>query len=597
MRPLLLLSLFLTLTLVPIAGAQDSGLIRCSEYEVLVLLNSLIDFEIFDFSPIETIDDIVRRGTALLDARETSYALLPLCAEAVAMQRRTITLKGDLVGQTALRLAGVAADDNPYMIRFPNLLEDDKSLALKMIIGDREEDIQFEDRGARACWLAELAELDALASDFEAVLSNADAAGDGAGWLDAIDQILSWRIDNMPTLPDCGEAVELGFALSKTTADAAAQFALRHAEVAPESNPYSATLADARAKLASWRDHLKLEPSDYEDAVVVALGPESQLPACSAEQLVEAHDNIDSEVMDLLAAARYVQTKDELVDFANSHMALRDGFLSSAPICAEVFEGAWLTRQALGDTLAKVASELLGYYGRRNPFESQANSKTIQVNKWRRETKAALADADDREEAAPHDGSHAPVCRDGEIAFMIAYLFNDYAGFTSAAFSRETADDLFALFEHSFDFRDKLWRYLPRCRQALKIGMLMREVAGDWVSMLSMDYNEIELEAIPYVFRVRENLDAYDDLRLELLNASESDATAITEGRFYYVTADPYVNIRACASTNCEIVATARYGEGITVIDDSGDWYEVRLEDGGTAFIAGFLMSPTPPQS
>lgn len=38
-----------------------------------------------------------------------------------------------------------------------------------------------------------------------------------------------------------------------------------------------------------------------------------------------------------------------------------------------------------------------------------------------------------------------------------------------------------------------------------------------------------------------------------------------------------------------------RYGEGLTVIDDSGDWFELRLDDGQTAFIAGFLMSETPP--
>ena len=596
MRQLLLASLFLTLTLVPAARAQDSGFVRCSEYEVLVLLNSLIDFEIFDFSPIETIDDIERRAANLLEARESSYALLPLCAEAIAMQRRAIMRKSDLVGQTALQLARVAPADNPYMIRFPNLLEDDKTLALKLIIGDREEDIQFEDRGARACRSAELAALDALASDFEALLSNSDAAGDGAAWLDAIDQILRWRIDNMPTLPDCTEAVELGFALSKTTADAAAQFALRHAEVAPESNPYNATLAEARANLAAWRDHLKLKPSDYADAVVVALGRESQLPACSAEQLVEAHDVIDGEVMDLLAAARYVQNQDDLVDFANWHMALRDGFLSSAPTCAEVFEGAWLTRQALGDTLAKVAFALQGDYGRRNPFESQANSKTLQVDQWRRETKAALADADLSDQAAP-DRSEAPACRDGEIAYIIAYLFKDYAGFTNAAHSQESADDLFALFEHSFDFREKLWRRLPRCRQALKIGLLMREAAGDWVAMLSLDYNDIDPEAIPYRSRLRANLDAYNDLRLELMSAAESDAAAVVEERIYYVAANPYVNIRACASTSCDIAAIARHGEGFAVLDDSSDWYELRLDDGSAAFVAGFLMSKTKPDA
>lgn len=33
----------------------------------------------------------------------------------------------------------------------------------------------------------------------------------------------------------------------------------------------------------------------------------------------------------------------------------------------------------------------------------------------------------------------------------------------------------------------------------------------------------------------------------------------------------------------------------LAVIDDSGDWFEVRLDAGQTAFIAGFLMSKTPP--
>ena len=595
MRRLLLISLFLSFTLVPAAGGQDSRFIRCSEYEVLVLLNSLIDFEIFDFSPIETIDDIERRAANLLEARESSYALLPLCAEAIAMQRRAIMLKGDLVGQTALRLAGVAADDNPYMIRFPNLLEDDKSLALEMISGDREEDIQTDDRGALWCSSAELAALDALAADFEAALSKSEA-GAGANGLRAVDQILSWRIDNMPTLPECSAAIELGFLLSKATADAGAQFALRYAEVAPEANPYSATLSEARASLASWRDILKLRHGSYASGLVVALGPESQLPACSAEQIASAFEIIDGEVMDLLASAQYIDNTDELVDFANAHMAIRDGFLSQAPICSEVFEGAWRTRQALGDTLAKAASELLGYYGQRNPFEKQATRKTAQLNLWRRNMKAHLADIDDSFQPAPV-GSEAPACRDGEIAYMIAYLFNDYAGFTSAAYSRETADDLFALFEHAFDFRETLWRHLPRCRQALKIGLLMREVAGDWVAMLSMDYNDIDPEAIPYLARLRDNLDAYSDLRLELMRSSESDATAVVDERYYYVTANPYVNIRACASTSCDIVATARYGEGFAVIDDSSDWYEVRMDDGSTAFIAGFLMSKTKPDA
>jgi len=112
-----------------------------------------------------------------------------------------------------------------------------------------------------------------------------------------------------------------------------------------------------------------------------------------------------------------------------------------------------------------------------------------------------------------------------------------------------------------------------------------------------MDYNEIDPEAIPYLARLSEKLDAYNDLRLEVMRASESDATAVVEKPFYYVTANPYVNIRGCASSSCDIVATARYGEGFAVLDDSRDWYEVRLDDGSAAFIAGFLMSKTKPDA
>ncbi|MCY4537059.1 MAG: SH3 domain-containing protein [Chloroflexi bacterium] len=70
---------------------------------------------------------------------------------------------------------------------------------------------------------------------------------------------------------------------------------------------------------------------------------------------------------------------------------------------------------------------------------------------------------------------------------------------------------------------------------------------------------------------------------------------AANAAKTYYVTANPYANVRSCASTNCDIVATAENGEALTVIDDSQDWYEIRLENGETAFIAGFLMSKTKP--
>jgi len=596
MRRLLLISLFLSLTLIPAAGGQDSGFTRCSEHEVLVLLNSLLDLEVFDFSPIETIDDIARRGTALLDARESSYALLPLCAEAIAVQRRVIMIKGDRVGQTALRLAGVPAGANPYSLHFPDLLDVEKTLALDMLSGERSEEIENEDRRLPACSAAEIAALDALTADFEATYSKADETGAATLWITAVDQILNWRIDNMPTLPDCLEAIEPGYWLSKATADAAAQFSLNHAEAAPEDNPYIATVNRTREALRSWRDQLQLTKPEHEGAIVVALGPASQLRACNVEEIEAAYSVLQNDVLDLTLRITNPGGTEDLAQFAATHLELRNGFLARAPLCAETFEGLWLTRQALGDYIAWSSLLTLGYLPDRNPFNDQVVEKVLQLKSWISETKEYLQTVEDSEGAAPEERD-LPSCRDGEVAYMIGYAMPDLDNFMSAVFDQSDDFDVLKVIGDSFTFRDRLWASLPRCKQALAVGITMRQIVGDLMTSISLNLAGVDSEDNPYIAEGRRDRDLLDELRLELLTTTESAASAIVAGNYYYVTADPRINIRSCASTSCDIVARARYGERLNVIDDTRDWYEVQLEDGQTAYVAGFLMSKTRPDS
>lgn len=596
MRYLLFVSLVSALILRPAASAQDSGIVRCSEHEVLILLNSLIDLEVFDFTPIETVNDAVSRGTALLETRENSLALLPLCAEAIAMQRQKIMNKGDLIGQTALRLAGVPDGANPYTLHFPNLLEDEKSMALNMITGERNEEIQIQGRHLPSCSRAEMNALDALSADFDVALTEAEETGDASLWIIALDQMLNWRIDNMPQLPDCLEAIELGYRLSKATADAAAQFALRAAEVAPDDNPYIATLARLREELKSWRDHLRLTLPENQDALVIALGPLSQLPACSLADIEEAHSVLQNDVLDLIKDMIFPSGPEDLKKFAARHLALRNGYLARAPHCAETFEGLWLTRQALGDLVAWSSLVTLGYEPDINPFDDQVQDKVRQLKSWIGKTEDYLESVGDGEEAAPEE-RELPACRDGEVAYMIGYAMDDFDKFMTALFDRSDDFDVFEVIENSFTFRDRLWTSLPRCRQALAVGMAMRQIVGDLMASISVSFAGVGTEDNPYIAEGSRDRASLDDLRLELLTTTESAASSIAAGNYYYVTANPYANIRACASTNCEIVATARYGEGLTVVDDSSDWYEVRLDDGQTAFIAGFLMSDTPPDA
>jgi uncharacterized protein YgiM (DUF1202 family) len=54
------------------------------------------------------------------------------------------------------------------------------------------------------------------------------------------------------------------------------------------------------------------------------------------------------------------------------------------------------------------------------------------------------------------------------------------------------------------------------------------------------------------------------------------------------------VNLRSCAGTTCDVLQVAANGSLLTVIGTDGDWYQVELEDGTTAFISSSLTTRGP---
>ena len=155
--------------------------------------------------------------------------------------------------------------------------------------------------------------------------------------------------------------------------------------------------------------------------------------------------------------------------------------------------------------------------------------------------------------------------------YMIGYAMPDFDNIMNALFDKSDEFDVIKVINDSFRFRDQLWLNLPRCKQALAVGNMMRQIVGDMMPSIALNVAGVNSADIPYIAEHHRDLNALDELRLELLATTDNTESVPTAENYYYVTADPYVNIRACASTNCDIVATARYGEGITVVDDSSD--------------------------
>lgn len=591
MRKSFLLSILLSLILAPAVAGQSSEFPKCSQTEILVLMNSLLDF---DSAPGETHDDLIERGRSQLEKRESSFSLLPLCAEAIGTQRQNIMLKGDLVGYNALRLAGLSDDENPYVIHGRI---DEKRLAelsLGLLSEDMEEERSADDGGIVFCSREENQKLDHLVSDFGATQSAVDDGQNREEWINSLDNMLGWREDKLQQLPQCAQAIELGYLLNKLATDSAAMYAFSYAGIPAENNPYAESVALTLRGLTTWRDELLLTRPEYEGATVLALGQGSELPPCSSAEIAAAYSVILDEVMAVILTAQRVEAAADLIAYGDAHISLRDGSLARLPLCQEIFEIGWLARQVLGDNIAWFALNLYGFAGEQNPFTSQADEKMQSIKSWLEATEEYLTGIEVT--SGPEaDARGLALCSDEEILFVIGYLLPGYRSFIDEAFGLETFGDLFKLYDHSFAFRDRLWRELPRCQQVLEIGMLMRQVTADWVTLMSLDASEPPLERNPYLLELKRDMGLITEMRGSLLTRSAGAGIAGVGGATYYVTANPYANIRACASTSCDIVATAQNGEALTIIDDSKDWYEVRLDSGGSAFIAGFLMSKNPP--
>ena len=589
MKKSVLLILLCLLLIAPAAQGQESGYPSCGELESLIFLTSFVDPALLDLPKFESIADFVDAASTYLESRESDIRLVPLCGVAIEMQRQGLAFKGDLFGQMVMRMADVPTAADPYVILVP---DNDERLAMNE---ERFASEEYQDEPAEreipACSMSEMFKLDSLASQLEVTHARALNLEGGEKWLLANYQILKWREENLEALPQCLEAIEAGLLLTELATDSAAQFAFSHAGFPDAHNPFVEAVNSGLQMLQSWRDHLTLTRPEHAGAKVLVLGVPSQLPPCKREDIDRVHSAMQEDILPLLGTSEAPEIEERLTEYAESHMALRYGILSEAPACAEIFEGLWLARELLGDRLAWASFNAFGYIGPVNPFGRQVRSKTSQLNAWMSRTAATLR-ADDAGSPAEEGALDVPACRSGEFDLTLAYLLEDFDGFMTRLFSKGDDFDALASIAESFTLRDSLWAQMPRCKEALEIGLMMRQIAGDLMSSISMNLASVDRADIPYADEGRRDMDLIDELRDEAMaTASQLGLGAQT----YYVTANTYANIRACASTECAIVGSAQRGEAIEVLDDSSDWYEIRLEDGGTGYIAGFLASKTRP--
>ena len=310
----------------------------------------------------------------------------------------------------------------------------------------------------------------------------------------------------------------------------------------------------------------------------------SRLPGCSLFQGTLLTIRIALPHNAVITRASELESIDDLLAFAEEEVDQR--IWSMVPHCAEAVETSWFVRQVAGDFAAARALELMDVPEDDNPYLQPAELGAERFA----EIYALVQTKGWSDPLAEEDGS-LEACSEAELAEMNVVAWDFSESLIGPALKIETSQQLIEYGEAHVDWREGFWERLPACLESVKLGVLMGEMASEFAPAFALRLSGIETDDNPYMLRALALYVAFVDETFMKVIADEADSAAMT----YYVTANPYANLRSCAATSCDIVGTAKHGEAITVINDTADWYEVQLENGESAFIAGFLARENPP--
>ncbi len=574
-------NLLISLLLLWLLAAPAQAQAPCTRAEFLTIFKQTADLQLQLDASLGTVEDLLSFSENAIAAQAAS---LLNCADALEYQLMTIEVTGDFIGRQALDLANVPQGDNPYRLRFAGAQERLEASLSAMLGRDRSEAPAADERSLPDCSADEISELDELVAELLTLLDSSDASDDLAYALLAIDARLQWREEALQGRPACAEWHELLPTLSAAATDSAAEYAIG-AIVAGAGNPFAGPAAIHIVRLQHWLSPGGAAHSVPSGATIASSG----LPACSPDELGQAYDSLKSHYTSLLTTAGQISAISDLQQYSEAYLQFRAEQLAELPLCAEAFSVGWEARQLLGGLAIWAALDLINPASEQNPRLEDDSARVVDLIDG---LASRLAGTNGLSTRAPEASLLA--CSRLEILFLSNYLLPKFDEFSQAALSLQTPAGLSELVESSYELRQLLWLELPRCAEALELGLVMRRIAADLVAMIGLEAAGIPAVDVPYLHGVAADM-SWLAARLSELTGDLGSTDGA--GARYFVIAESGANIRSCASTDCQIIATALAGDTVYAADDSGAWYRLNLPDNQTGYIAEFLLSKTPPDS
>lgn len=263
----------------------------------------------------------------------------------------------------------------------------------------------------------------------------------------------------------------------------------------------------------------------------------------------------------------------------------RLGVNDELPRCAEALEIGWLMSQVSGDAVAVAALDLAGKNSgwMLEPMESGRARVTALLEDLR----AALDGGALTPQSLDDVGA---ACSDEQLAVLAPGILVGFQDVGAMALAVTTPEEFSDYASAYLNWRETIWEHLPHCNEVVEFGLMMNQILGDFVALFLHRFLGVADEDNPLKPQIETELERFADKMEAVVTALDRNRTV----RAYVVTGDSGANIRACPATDCEILTVYEKGRAMRIIDDSGEWYEIRFNNGETGFIAGFLASMDP---
>ena len=367
------------------------------------------------------------------------------------------------------------------------------------------------------CSEADWEKLVGLEDDYYALLNRSFLMRDLDTLIEVANTYVQWRAELLPQLPNCHEAREIGILMVQMVGDGVLTSILeKFMGVPAEENPFIPSVKEGSTRIYE----LYLREEAAEEAATETSTDEEVL--CSLFE-TGADFDLTAGYADLLDAVHNAGTMEDFLQTGASQVEWRGHLWRQLPVCAAVFDTAYLLSHLTSDLLALIALVSAGVDIDSNPYLESISSSESALTEFfnERSHQQAPEHVAALKLTLPPCGTDVLESIPIEKDSYLDLVFQMNAGVYSV-------DELTAFAEAMLAWRDNYLPKVPPCEEAVAIALMETWLAGDFISDTVAMWIGVPAEDNAFAKQRSKDNVRLTDLAMDLRSADASATPATT---------------------------------------------------------------------